>query len=355
MNRHNHDSTQVNGHYQNLRNLCAWALLLSLMSLCNSAAPVYGQDGSAEDSEPDFRPRRVLPRQPAIIHPPMLLAAQVINQVTESDLVLGVVVNGKARAYPINMLNGPRREIINDTLGDQPIVAMWCHLCHSAIVFDRRVNDQLLTFQVSGMLWNRTLVMYDAETQSLWSLLLEKSVRGKMAGTKLKTLPSELTTWKKWKALHPETTVLNMSHMQDRFVREFYDEPHPFVFGFIADRPYHITLETLRKASVLDLSLRDDNFVATLDEETFSIHLFSRDVDGQELSFKAVEPRENMSVLMQDDQTMSIWDGYSGIAIDGLMKGKQLVQEIGTIAYTQNWKAFYPRSAELDDSGQPLP
>ena len=176
-----------------------------------------------------------------------------------------------------------------------------------------------------------------------------------MNGRKLTTLPSELTTWKKWKSLHPETTVLNMSHMQDRFVREFYDKPQPLVFGFVADRPYHITLETLRKARVLDLSLRDDNLVATLDEETFSIHLFSRDVDGQELSFKAVEPRENMSVLMQDDQTMSIWDGYSGIAIDGLMKGKQLVQEIGTIAYTQNWKAFYPRSVELDDSGQPLP
>ena len=104
----------------------------------------------------------------------MLSASQVTNQVTESDLVLGVVVNGKARAYPINMLNGPRREIINDTLGDQPIVAMWCHLCHSAIVFDRRVDSQVLTFQVSGMLWNRTLVMYDTETQSLWSLLLEK-------------------------------------------------------------------------------------------------------------------------------------------------------------------------------------
>jgi hypothetical protein len=207
------------------------------------------------DTDPEFQPRHVLPRQPAIIHPPMLAASQVTNQVTETDLVLGVVVNGKARAYPINMLNGPRREIINDTLGDQPIVAMWCHLCHSAIVFDRRIDEQVLTFQVSGMLWNKTLDMYDSESKSLWSLLLAKGMTGPKKDRELKTLPSELTTWKKWKSLHPETTVLNMSHMQDRFVREFYDEPHPFVFGFVADRPYHITLETLRKARVMNCHL----------------------------------------------------------------------------------------------------
>jgi hypothetical protein len=219
-------------HTQLRQKLCQMVLITGLTGMCLPLPPAVAQENAVEesgDSDPEFRPRHVLPRQPAIVHPPMLPASAVTNQVTESDLVLGVVVNGQARAYPINMLNGPRREIINDTLGDQPIVAMWCHLCHSAIVFDRRVDNQMLTFQVSGMLWNRTLVMYDSETKSLWSLLLEKGVRGPMTGRKLTTLPSELTTWKKWKSLHPETTVLNMSHMQDRFVREFYDEPHPFV------------------------------------------------------------------------------------------------------------------------------
>ncbi|MDA1229291.1 MAG: DUF3179 domain-containing (seleno)protein [Planctomycetota bacterium] len=342
----------MSSSYSRTASCCLFFLATGLANTVRPETATSAQEtGIAEsgdgDSDPKFQPRHVLPRQPAIVHPPMLSASQVTNQVTESDLVLGVVVNGEARAYPINMLNGPRREIINDTLGDQPIVAMWCHLCHSAIVFDRRVNDQLLTFQVSGMLWNRTLVMYDSETKSLWSLLLAKGMTGPMNGRKLKTLPSELTTWKKWKSVHPETSVLNMSHMQDRFVREFYDEPHPFVFGFIADRPYHITLETLRNARVLDLSLRDDNFVATLDEETFSIHLFNRKVDGQILSFEPENPNDKPPVLMTDTQTKSTWDAYSGTAIDGPLKGKQLEQEIGTIAYTQNWNAFYPRSMEL--------
>ena len=85
----------------------------------------------------------------------------------------------------------------------------------------------------------------------------------------------------------------------------------------------------------------------TLDEETFSIHLFSRKVNETILSFEPVIPNSKPRFLMTDTQTQSTWDAYSGTAIDGPLKGKQLTQEIGTIAYTQNWSALYARSVEL--------
>jgi Protein of unknown function (DUF3179) len=332
--------------------LCQLGLFLTVVGVTVAAAPaaleVQQRDAPVDDTaEPEFQPIHVLPRQPAIIHPPMLAASDVKDETTDSELVLGVVVNGKARAYPINMLNGPRREIINDTLGDQPIVAMWCHLCHSAIVFDRRVRDQVLTFQVSGMLWNRTLVMYDSETKSLWSLLLVKSMRGPMKGAKLTTLPSDLTTWKKWRTLHPDTTVLNMSKKQDRFVREFYDEPHAFVFGFVADRPRHIAIEKLKEAEVLSMTFGDEQLVATFDEATYSSHLFDRIVDGQVLTFERTQSESGDSFTMTDSETGSVWDAYTGTAIAGPLHGKQLKQTIGTIAYSRNWKAFHPQSRDI--------
>ncbi len=74
---------------------------------------------------PPFRPQRVLPSQPPIVDPPTISAKDVAGQVTDDELVLGVVVDGRARAYPINMLTGPRREIINDTLGNRAIAATW--------------------------------------------------------------------------------------------------------------------------------------------------------------------------------------------------------------------------------------
>lgn len=75
---------------------------------------------------PEFQPRVVIPRAfPAIKNPPIVSRAEAEEQLKDDELVLGVVVGDKARAYPINMLTGPRREIINDTLGDTPLAATW--------------------------------------------------------------------------------------------------------------------------------------------------------------------------------------------------------------------------------------
>jgi hypothetical protein len=73
----------------------------------------------------DFRPRNVIsPRRP-IVDAPVLGASEVTDQVAPNELVLGVVIGTEARAYPINMLTGPSREIINDQLGGRAIAATW--------------------------------------------------------------------------------------------------------------------------------------------------------------------------------------------------------------------------------------
>jgi len=56
---------------------------------------------------------------------PFIPADKVTDQVTDKELVIGVVIDGRARAYPINMLTGPSREIINDMLGGRAIAATW--------------------------------------------------------------------------------------------------------------------------------------------------------------------------------------------------------------------------------------
>lgn len=89
---------------------------------------VNGDDETKQSSKPkrDFAPRTVL-RKPirAIRDAKFIAAADVTNEVSDNELVLGVVVKGDARAYPINMLTGPSREIINDMLGGTAIAATW--------------------------------------------------------------------------------------------------------------------------------------------------------------------------------------------------------------------------------------
>jgi hypothetical protein len=110
----------------NRRRLLVCGLGALLLAVWAGGRELAAQPRSAgAENTREFRPRRVLGPQPAITNPPVLRADQVRDQVTDNELVVGVVVGGEARAYPINMLTGPRREIINDTLGGVPIAATW--------------------------------------------------------------------------------------------------------------------------------------------------------------------------------------------------------------------------------------
>jgi hypothetical protein len=130
----------------------------------------------------------------------------------DSDLVVGVAIGGEARAYPINVLNW--HEIVNDTLGGVPIAITYSGLCDSVAVFDRRVGGETLRFGHSGLVFNSNLVIYDVRADgskpSLWSQLQARAIAGPAAasGARLKVLPVALTSYQRWLADHPDTTVL---------------------------------------------------------------------------------------------------------------------------------------------------
>jgi len=73
----------------------------------------------------EFTPQQVVPPFEPITEASVIPAHEVGDEVLDSELVLGLTLNGDSRAYPINMLTGPSREIINDTLGGIPIAATW--------------------------------------------------------------------------------------------------------------------------------------------------------------------------------------------------------------------------------------
>ncbi len=75
------------------------AIALVTLGMQQAAAQATSRTGDRQ-----FQPRRVLGVQPAIVHPPTLTVHEVRDQVVDNELVLGTVVAGQARAYPINML-----------------------------------------------------------------------------------------------------------------------------------------------------------------------------------------------------------------------------------------------------------
>ena len=124
-----------------------------------------------------------------------------------TDPVVGFVWEDEAKAYPLKILVW--HEIVNDVVGGRPIMMTYCPLCGTSMAFDRRIDGAETTFGVSGLLFESDVLMYDRETDSLWSQLKMEAVAGKRRGTRLQWLPSEQMTWQAWRERYPNSLVLS--------------------------------------------------------------------------------------------------------------------------------------------------
>jgi hypothetical protein len=136
----------------------------------------------------------------------------------DSELVVGVALEGEARAYPLSILVW--HELVNDTLGGRAVLISYCPLCGTAMVFDRRLaGEPARRFGVSGLLYQSDLLMFDRETESLWSQISARAVAGPARGARLSLIPSRIVTWSQWRRKHPETRVLTRSTGHQRNYR----------------------------------------------------------------------------------------------------------------------------------------
>lgn len=127
--------------------------------------------------------------------------------------VLTVDLNNDAVAYPYSVLE--ETPVVNDEVGGIPIVVFWAAGTASAldsaeiatgrdvgaaIAYDRRLGDQLLSFNYEG---ERII---DAETGSEWNLL-GQAIGGPLAGEELASVVANNHFWFSWAAFRPETRI----------------------------------------------------------------------------------------------------------------------------------------------------
>ncbi|MFQ5765345.1 MAG: DUF3179 domain-containing (seleno)protein, partial [Rhodospirillales bacterium] len=94
---------------------------------------------------------------PSIDRPRFVPVAEE-KDLAPSEPVVGLVIKGKARAYPLRILTW--HEIVNDQLAGVPVTITYCPLCNSAVAFDRRVDGRVLDFGTTGKLRKSDMVMY---------------------------------------------------------------------------------------------------------------------------------------------------------------------------------------------------
>jgi len=137
---------------------------------------------------------------------PKFVAGRDAEFLTPDSRVLGVARNGIVRAYPIAILNW--HEVVNDRFRGESVVVTFCPLCGTGMAFIANVAEQKLEFGVSGLLYNSDVLLYDRQTQSLWSQIASMAVTGPLKGRKLTTIPISHTSWADWRSRYPATSVL---------------------------------------------------------------------------------------------------------------------------------------------------
>ena len=149
----------------------------------------------------------------------------------EHEPVIAIEKNGSAKAYPLSVLM--YHEIVNDNLGELPILVTYCPLCNAGIVFDRRLTfegkSNLLDFGVSGMLRKSDLVMWDRQTESWWQQLMGEALVGKLAGAELTFINSQIISVSKFFEAYPKGLILSTEtgHTREYGTNPYtgYDDP----------------------------------------------------------------------------------------------------------------------------------
>lgn len=113
-----------------------------------------------------------------------------------NDLMLTLDVSETSFAYPTGILNW--HEIVNHRLDEGSVLITFCPLCGTGMAFDPVVEGRTLTFGVSGLLYNSDLLLYDHQTESLWSQIEGRAISGPLVGKELKPVAIRHELWSRW-------------------------------------------------------------------------------------------------------------------------------------------------------------
>lgn len=303
---------------------------------------------------------------PTLNEPEAVKAADA-KALAETDEVLGVWLEGHARAYPMSLL--AQVHALNDVVGGRPILISGCVVCASAVVADARVDGRRMKFHFEGI-HRGTPVLYDEQTRSSWFHLDGRCFRGPMKGKSLEILGNNrYTTWKEWRHAHPDTDVVLPpaelgidleDHVTFRGSANVPQMMKPTMGGFDARLPamdlvYGVEhggiamaypLATLRKAEGMIWTLQGTAPITLwMEPESEAVMAFDPRVDGKVLQFRwdASGPESEAPVL-RDTRTQTIWS-LDGVGLAGPLQGKQLRAIQGLQAEWYGWSSAHPQSA----------
>ena len=315
------------------------------------------------------------------IDEPLFAPTGEVDFLADSEAVLALEINGDARAYPLQIMTW--HELVNDTVGGVPVTISYCPLCNSSVAYDRNAAGRVLDFGTSGMLYQSSMVMYDRQTQSLWTHFDGLAVIGELIGTQLDFWPMAIVSWASWRDAHPDGLVLTTETGYHRsygrnpyvgyetserlltpaFQSTDIDERLPAkerVVGIrgdgdaVAVRHAHLTDRGVVEVDLAGVPLVVWNLPgasSAIDApelangiDVGSSGVFERTLDGQLLSFTRSDDG------FQDNETGSTWNLF-GEATSGELAGSRLRAREFVDTFWFAWGTFEPTSSIVPPLG----
>ena len=126
-----------------------WVLLISMVLI---AVVVYMANFKMAADHMFYQPKKLL----------LVNAAE--NKVDSQRLVIGIINNGEAKAYPIQFLGFHHQ--VQDSIGGMPVIVTYCTVCRTGRVFEPLVNGKQEQFRLVGM--DHFNAMFEDKTTGSW-------------------------------------------------------------------------------------------------------------------------------------------------------------------------------------------
>jgi len=277
------------------------------------------------------------------------------NKIPRTALVIGVVQNGQAKAYPIEVIGYHHQ--VRDTVGKTSVMITYCTVCRTGRVYSPLLDGKEATFRLVGM-DHFNAMFEDNATGSWWRQVSGEAVAGPLRGQALREIPAQQMSLAAWIQEHPDTQILQPD---DSFKEQYeglknYDEGRSkgqltradtaawkeksWVVGVqmgMQSRAYD--WRELVKHRVGNDTLARTPVVVALDRDSTSFHVWKRDT----LQFVLAAPETG--ALLADTQTGSVWSS-AGECIDGPLKGERLTLLQAYQEFWHSWRTFHPGSTQ---------
>jgi len=282
-------------------------------------------------------------------------ANAIDNKVPENFVVIGVVNNGVAKAYPVDYLAYHHK--IQDNVGNLPVLVTYCSMCRTGRVYSPMVNGARQNFRLVGAR-HYNAIIEDEGTKTWWYQATGNAAVGKLKGSHLQELPYEQSTLESWLEKHPTSLILqpDKHYASDYADLKNYDRVQAvdrdstlknkdslmrkswMLAVVVQGQPKAYDWRRLFNKHLLNDQVAGNPVLLAIEGDSLTYHAFNTKLNGQTLHFK-LDTAGNLT----DQETASVWD-WDGLATAGTLKGNRLSKIQAYQEYWHSWKRFHPNT-----------